>query len=65
MILICSIPKDFILDHLIHTISVKKKGRVQHIPDSCLYTLLEQRETSEKIKYRAFSQHRDFHQLST
>jgi hypothetical protein len=31
--------------------NVKKKGRVQQLPDSHLYTLLEQRESGEKIKY--------------
>ena len=29
----------------------KKKGRMLHIPDSHLYTSLEQRESGEKIKY--------------
>jgi hypothetical protein len=31
--------------------NVKKKARVQHLPDSCLHTSLEWRESSEKIKY--------------
>ena len=35
--------------------NVKKKGRVQHQPDSRLQTLLEQKEPSEKMKYKELS----------
>ena len=35
--------------------NVKKKGRVWHLPDSRLQTLLKQREPSEKIKYKELS----------
>ena len=31
--------------------NVKKKGRVQHLPGSCLKTSLEQREPGAKMKY--------------
>ena len=37
------------------TKNVKKKGRVWHLPDSCLYTSLEQKEPSEKMKYKELS----------
>ena len=32
--------------------NVKKKGRVQHLPDSCLWKSLEQKEPSEMMKYK-------------
>ena len=32
--------------------NVKKKGRVRHLPDSRLYTSLEQKEPGEKIIYQ-------------
>ena len=32
----------------------KKKGRVQHLPDSSLYTSLEQRVPGENMKYKSF-----------
>ena len=35
--------------------NVKKKGRVQHLPYSCLQTSLEWREPREKMKYKEFS----------
>ena len=35
--------------------NVKKKGRVRHLPDSRLYTSLEQGEPGEKIKYMELS----------
>ena len=31
---------------------VKKKGRVRHLPDSCLYTSLERKERGERMKYK-------------
>ena len=34
---------------------VKKKGRVQHLPDSCLQTSLEQKEPGKKMKYKELS----------
>ena len=45
--------------------NVNKKGRLQHLPDSRLQSSLKHREPNQKIKYRAFSQHCGFHQLST
>ena len=35
--------------------NVKKKGRVQHLPDSYLWTLPEWRESGENIKYKELS----------
>ena len=31
--------------------NIKKKGRVRHLPDSCLQILLERREHDEKIQH--------------
>ena len=35
--------------------TVKKSGRVQHLPDSRLQTSLEQREPGEKMEYKELS----------
>ena len=36
-------------------ITVKNKGRVRHLPDSCLKASLEQKKPGEKIKYKELS----------
>ena len=44
--------------------NVKKKGRVQHLPDSC-QTSQEQREPGEKIKYKELLEQCGFHHETT
>ena len=41
--------------------NIKKKGRVRHLPDLCLWTSLKQREPGEKMK--ELSDNTGFHQL--
>ena len=44
--------------------NVQKKGRVWHLPDSCLETSLEQRELGEKMKYTELSANTDWKLLT-
>jgi hypothetical protein len=41
----------------------KYERKEQHLPDTCLQTAAQHRESSENLKNRAFSQHCGFHQL--